>query len=65
VNFVHYAGTNAIPIRFDISEEDLAALLPQINGVYFTGGATPLMDSEGNQTAYYKTAKRIFEYSKR
>jgi hypothetical protein len=64
VNFIHYAGTWAVPIKFDISEEDLAALLPQINGVYFTGGATPLIDEEGNQSIYYKTAKRIFEYSK-
>jgi len=40
-------------------------LLPQINGVLFTGGALELIDREtGHQHKYYKTAKKIYQYSK-
>lgn len=69
VNFVHYAGSWVVAIRYDMEEEELYELLDQINGVFFTGGATylfddetgaPLMDSE-----YWITANRIFNYAKR
>ena len=65
VNLIHYAGSWAVPIRWDIGEEDLYELLGSINGVLFTGGAMPLVDHEtGAQSTYYQTAKRIFEYAK-
>lgn len=38
INFVHYGGSHAIPIRYDLPDEELYALLDQINGVFFTGG---------------------------
>ena len=53
INFVHYAGSWAVPIKYDISEEDLNALLPQINGVFFTGGATPLIDTATEEHSIY------------
>ena len=66
VNFVHYAGNWAVPVRWDLSDEDLYALLDSINGVYFAGGATELIDMEtGEMSVFYKTAKRIWEYMKR
>jgi len=40
-------------------------LLPQINGILFTGGALNLINNAtGEPHPYYVTAKRIFEYSK-
>ena len=47
VNFVHYAGTWAVPIKYDLPADELAALLPQLNGVFFTGGATPQIEADG------------------
>jgi len=56
---VHYAGSFAIPIRYDIKDHDLYSLLDQINGVYFTGGGLfDILD-----TKYYRTAKKIYNYS--
>ena len=65
VNMVHYAGSWAVPIRYDISDEELYPLLDSINAVLFTGGGMPLVDREtGEQSVYYKTAKKIFNYAK-
>lgn len=66
VHFIHYAGSWAVPIRYDLSDEDLEALLDSVNGVFFSGGATPLIDMEtGEMSFYYKHAKRVLEYMKR
>ena len=52
-------------IPFNIPESDLNELLPQINGVLLTGGVLNLKNNKtGEMHPYYKTAKRIFEYSK-
>lgn len=37
-NIIKNTGGQVIPIKFDISEEDLNILLSKINGVIFTGG---------------------------
>lgn len=63
-NFVKWAGSKTIAIPFDIHEDDLLEILGQINGVLLTGGALTLIDKHGNQHQYYKTAKRVIEYSK-
>ena len=66
VHFIHYAGSWAVPLRYDLSDSDLEELLDSINGVFFAGGATPLVDPDtGEQSVFYKTAKRIWEYMKR
>lgn len=66
VNFVHYAGSWSVPVRWDLSDEDLYALLDSINGVFFAGGATELIDMEtGEMSPFYKTAKRVWDYMKR
>jgi hypothetical protein len=65
VNFVHYAGSHAVPIRYDLADEDLYPLLDSINGVFFTGGGLDIILPDGTQHEYYKTAKKIFEYSKK
>ena len=59
-----WAGSKTIAIPFDVSEQELIRILNQINGVLLTGGALSLIDDHGNQHQYYKTAKRIIEYSK-
>jgi gamma-glutamyl-gamma-aminobutyrate hydrolase PuuD len=47
-----------------LADEDLYSLLKQLNGVYFTGGCLKLINPvTGEQHQYYKTAKKIFEYS--
>lgn len=63
-NFIRWAGSRTVAIPFDIPQNELLDLLPQINGVLFTGGALELVNQEGAQHPYYVTAKRIFHYSK-
>mmetsp|Transcript_5780 Transcript_5780/g.9905 ORF Transcript_5780/g.9905 Transcript_5780/m.9905 type:complete len:257 (-) Transcript_5780:438-1208(-) len=63
-NFARWGGSRTVPIPYDISEEDLLNLLPQINGVLFTGGGLDLIDDQGNFHPYYLTAKKIMMYSK-
>ena len=54
-----------MPIKYNINDKDLYELLDSINGVFFTGGAMPLIDREtGEQSTYYQTAKKIFNYAK-
>ena len=66
VNFVHYAGSWAVPIRYDLNDEDLYALLDSVNGVFLAGGATDMINFEtGEQSVFYKTQKRIWDYMKR
>ena len=45
VNFIHTAGSWAVPIKYDLDDNDLYELLGSINGVFFPGGATELFDS--------------------
>ena len=61
-NFVRWAGSIPVIIPYDISDEELTNLLPQINGVLFTGGALDLIKDK-KQSQYYKTAKKLFAYS--
>ena len=63
-NFVKWAGSRTVAIPFDVEEEQLIAILDQINGVLLTGGSLTLIDENGVQHPYYKTAKRVIEYSK-
>lgn len=46
VNFVHYAGSWAVPIRYDLSDEDLEAMLDSVNGVFMAGGASDMINPE-------------------
>lgn len=46
MSFVHYGGSWAVPIRHDLEDEDLYAMLDSINGIYFAGGGAPLIDME-------------------
>ena len=70
VDFVHYAGSWAVPIKYDMEDDELLySLLDSINGVFFTGGATELFDDVTGATLldskYWITANKIFEYAKR
>ncbi|CDW79683.1 gamma-glutamyl hydrolase [Stylonychia lemnae] len=63
--YVELAGNVAVPIRFDLPEDELLALLSQLNGVLFTGGNLILVNPKtGEHHQYYKTAKTIFQYAK-
>lgn len=65
VNFVHYAGTHAVPIKYDLPDEDLYPLLDSLNGVFLTGGAVPMIQPDGTQHQYYKTSVKIYDYMKK
>ena len=54
----------AVPIYFDMPEDDLIMLLDKIDGVHFTGGGLTLFNfTTGLWHPYYQTAKRIFDYA--
>jgi gamma-glutamyl-gamma-aminobutyrate hydrolase PuuD len=64
-NFIKWGGSRTVAIPYNISNDDLLNLLPQINGVLFTGGALELIDADsGTPHPYYVTAKKIVMYSK-
>jgi gamma-glutamyl-gamma-aminobutyrate hydrolase PuuD len=66
VNFIHYGGTFAAVLEYDLDDELLYHYLDGLNGVYFTGGPLDLIDPESlEQHTYYKTAKKIFNYAKK
>ena len=45
-NFIHYAGNWAVPVRYDLTVVDFYELLGSMKGIFFAGGATPLVDME-------------------
>lgn len=58
------SGCRAVPIYYDMPEEELLTLLTNINGVLFTGGGLDLInETTGVQHQYYKTARVIFKYA--
>ena len=66
VHFLHYAGTWAVPLRHDLSDEDLEELLDSVNGVFFPGGATDVVNREtGEKSQFYLTAEKVWDYMKR
>lgn len=66
MNFIHYAGSWTVPMRYDLSDDDLEAMLDSVNGVFFGGGMIySTMDWASADTPYYRTAKRIWNYMKR
>ena len=46
-NFIRWAGSKTVAIPYNIPEEELAELLPQLNGALFTGGGLELITPEG------------------
>lgn len=53
-----------VAIPYDMEIEKLDKILPQLNGMLFTGGALDLIDKKsGAYHQYYKTTKHIFSYS--
>lgn len=65
-DFVQLGGSYAVPVKYDLEDQELYQLLEKLNGVLFTGGNLLLMNTTtGEQHQYYKTAKKIYEYSKR
>ena len=63
VNFLHYAGSWAVPIRYDLSDEDMEAMLDSVNGVFLGGGAMHMMDWDTGETSdWYKMSKRVWDY---
>jgi len=66
LEFIRMGGGTPVPIEYDLPEDKLYALLDSINGVFFTGGAVELINRQTGETSnYYKTAKKIWQYSKR
>lgn len=55
VKYIESAGGRVVPIRNDLSEEQLEKLFSSINGVLFPGGGADLFDS-----SYARTGKILF-----
>lgn len=62
-NFVRWGENTPVAIPFDISAEDLDNLLPQLNGVWLTGGMVKLINEDGIQHPYYQLVKKVLNYS--
>jgi len=56
VKYIESAGARVVPIRIDLSKEELESLFNSINGVLFPGGGASLSDS-----GYLRTAKMIYD----
>lgn len=56
VKYIESAGARVVPIRIDLSKEELESLFNSINGVLFPGGGASLCDS-----GYLRTAKIIYD----
>lgn len=64
-NFVRWGGSKTVAIPYNISEADLFRLLPQINGVLFTGGGLELVNkTNGKVHPYVRTASKIVAYTR-
>ena len=58
------AGLNAVYIPFNATDDDLYALLDQVNGVFFTGGSLDLYNyTSGEPHPYTVTAQKILNYA--
>lgn len=69
-DFVKLTGSEPVYISYlsDTPEDHqrLMDTLEQINGVLFTGGNLTLVDKEtGEQHPYYRTSKKIIDYSRK
>lgn len=54
----------AVPIKFDIPEDELLVLLSKIDGVHFTGGGLNLYNFTSDEWhPYFITARRIYDYA--
>ena len=47
-DFVRWGDNIPVAIPFDITPEDLDNLLPQLNGVWLTGGKLKLINPDGS-----------------
>lgn len=57
VKWLEQGGARVVPVRYDLSKEELDKVFDSVNGVYFTGGNLALTEN----TTYFKTAKYLFD----
>ena len=64
--WIKWAGSKTISIPFDIHQDELEVILPQINGCLIGGGSLAMgkHPKTGIEHPYYTTAKRVLDYSK-
>lgn len=58
--FLESGGARVVPIPFDLPAPALAALLRNINGALFTGGAAAFFDAAGAPTPYARAGAAIY-----
>ena len=68
VRFITQAGGRVVPIRHDLSDTDLEALLNQLDGALLPGGGSEIRTFDANNapigyTTLGKTGKAIVDYS--
>lgn len=61
VKFLESGGARVVPIPYDLPASDVKALLSNINGALFTGGATAFYNKDGSPSQYALTAQIIFD----
>lgn len=62
-DFVRWGDNIPVAIPFDITPEDLDNLLPQLNGVWLTGGMLNLIKPDGSFHPFYNAVKKVLNYS--
>ena len=65
VNFIHYAGSYAAVVRYDLPDDELYELLDSLNGIHFPGGVVDMFGESGvgDPAPFYLTSKKIFQYA--
>lgn len=65
VKFLEQGGARVVPIPYDLPQNELSALLKNINGALFTGGAASFFSSSAPHapTMYAQTAAAIYAES--
>lgn len=64
INFIHYGGSFAGVVKYNLPDWELYPLLMSLNGIYFTGGPLDLFDKKtGKQHIYYQTARKIIKWA--
>lgn len=61
VKWLESGGVRVVPIRSDAPADETRALLKQLNGALFTGGASSFFFANGSMTPYAATAQLVYD----
>jgi hypothetical protein len=61
VKFLEQAGIKVIPVRYTLVEEDLLAILSQVNGIYIPGDSDVAVNNERYMWAFDSIVEYVLE----